>query len=441
MSCPYFQSSCPEPTLPADASSCPSCRRFLKRCPACGVRNRAFANACRSCGSVLTVAPGNWTSCKGSSQRLGLNGFAPAQEPRRGSSLEVRETNLQLQLGENCRSLLGYDRHLVAISQGGSVEVCDPGMPASGVRFKADGPISCDPCIDRGVLYLGSRGRLAAYSLGALTLANPRLAPLWQIQLSGIPIQALTILGNRLYVTVSREDGSREVQVVENLERNPPSPARAVHVSQRLSWTAADPVSQELVFLSQQGESTQLHTLVHGGPRMELASRTLPGIPGPFADQVPIALLGGKVFGVFGDEEKLCRLDARTGEFEQSLGADTKLFALCQDRGRAWDGDGVQIGTGGVLFLRAGFKEPLPPLERVVKGSPVVVQGRAVVLGLQDGRLRIYDLRHLPRNDVRRLGGDGEPISALASFHNYVAAGNAKGVVKVFELFEDDAAA
>ena len=104
-------------------------------------------------------------------------------------------------------------------------------------------------------------------------------------------------------------------------------------------------------------------------------------------------------------------------------------------------GDGVQVGTNGVTFLRADFKDPFSPLERVVKGSPVLVQGRAAVLGMQDGRLRIYDLRRVPSHDVRRLPGDGEAISAIAAFDSSIAAGNARGVVKVFEIREGGTAA
>lgn len=442
MSCPYFQPDCPERALPIDAASCPQCRRLLKRCSGCGARNRAFANFCRSCGADLAPSQANWVSFKGSPQRLGLIAASlPGREASRGESLEVQEKGCQLQLGDPCRSLLGYDRHLIAISQGGSIEVCDPELPPPSLRLKADGPVSCEPCIDRGILYLGSPGRLTAYSLGGLSLENPRLTALWQLPLSGTPVQALTVLDNRLYVTVFHQDGRKDVQVIEDLERNPPAAARVLHTSHRLSWAAADPASRQVIFLSQQGDSTRLCTVTHVAGRAELGSQELSHIPQPFADNVPIALLGGKIFGVFGDEEKLCRLDARTGEFEQSLGTDTKLFSLSRGRDRSWDGDGVQIDTNGVIFLRAGFKDPFSPLERVVKGSPLIVQGRAAVLGMQDGRLRIYDLRRLPRNDVRRLTGDGEPISALAAFDNYIAAGNAKGIVKVFEILDRSSAA
>jgi len=70
----------------------------------------------------------------------------------------------------------------------------------------------------------------------------------------------------------------------------------------------------------------------------------------------------------------------------------------------------------------------------------VIVRRRAAILGMQDGRLRIYDLLALPRYDVRRLAGDGDTITALIAFQSYVAIGNVKGVVKVVELRVPEAA-
>lgn len=442
MSCPYLQSDCPELTLPPDAVNCPQCMRFLKSCPTCGTKNRSFANYCRACRSKFPMSRGNWLGYKGGVQRLGLNASSgPGLEAASWSGLDIQEKSINLQLGDSCRGLLGYDRHLIAVSQSGTIEICDPELPASGLRLKTDGPISCEPCIEDGILYLGSPGRLTAYSLGALTLASPKLTPLWQQSLSGTPVQALTALENRLYVNAVQANGRWEVQVFENLDRTPPSPGRVVHANSRISWMAADPEKLEVVFFSQEGEDARLLTIAHNTPRGEISSHQLLRIPRPFADNVPIAFLGGKIFGVFGDEERLCRIDARTGEFEQSLGADIKLFSLNRERERDWDGDGVQIDTNGIHFLRADVKEFFAPLDRVVKGSPVIVQGRAVVVGMQDGRLRIYDLLRLPRYESLRLTGDGEPITALASFRSYVAAGNVKGIVKVFELRTKVAAA
>jgi hypothetical protein len=342
---------------------------------------------------------------------------------------------LRIQLGDTCRSLLGYDRHLIAVAQNGTIEIGDPEGWAPSVRLKADGPISCEPCVEQGILYLGSPGRLTAYSLGALTLAVPRLAPLWQLPLSGTPIHSLTCLGNRLYITVVAQ-GRREVQVVENLERTPPLAPRTLHASSKVSWVAGDPANQQAVFFSQEDDDLYLHTVQPAMARTEINSASLSRVPIPFAEQIPITLLGGKIFGVFGDEDKLCRIDAFSGEFEQSLGPDVKLFSLGRDRDRGWDGDGVQIDTGGISFLRTGQRVSLAPLERVVKGSPVLLPGRAAAIGLQDGQLRIYDLHRLPLYDVRRLSGDGEALTALVSFHSYIAAGNIKGDIRVYEVHE-----
>jgi putative pyrroloquinoline-quinone-binding quinoprotein len=440
VSCPYFQPECQEAELAAAATSCPQCARVLKSCPECGTRNRAFANYCRTCRTRLAAASGNWLSHRGTVQRLGLNAL-PGPPAGAQEGFEIDELDLQLELGDHCRSLLGYDRHLIAVSQSGTVEIRDPQLPREGLRLKAAGPVSCEPCIDDGVLYVGSPGSLTAYSLGALTLTQPRLAPLWQLRLPGTPVQALTVLADRLYVTVVHPDLRREVLVVESLKRNPPPAGRSLHGGAKLSWTAADPASGQVVFLSQQGQSVQLHRVVHDGVRPELATQPLAGVPYPLAENVPIAFLGGKVFGVFGDDEKLCRIDATSGELEQALGDDIKQFSLSQDGDGRWDGDGAQIFANGIHFLRAARTERFAPLERVVKGSPILLKDRAVVVGMLDGRVRIYDLSRLPRYEQVRLTGGSEPITALAAFDSYVAVGNAKGVVKLLTLRSRPAAA
>jgi hypothetical protein len=440
VSCPYLQPQCPQGDLAVETDRCPQCRRVLKPCPACGTANRAFANFCRSCRTRLPAVSGNWLSHRGNVQRLGLNALpATGLGPQEG--FEIQEEDLKLELGDTCRSLLGYDRHLIAVSQSGTIEVCDPQVPAASLRLKTEGPISCEPCIENGILYLGSPARLTAYSLGALTLAQPRLVPQWQLHLPGTPVQALTVLADRLYVTIVNSDVRREVLVLENLERNPPAAVRRLHSSAKLSWTAADPTSQQLVFFSQQGESLQLHRVVHDGDRPELATQPLAGVPYPLAENVPIAFLEGKIFGVFGDDEKLCRIDATSGELEQALGDDTKLFSLSQDGDGRWDGDGAQIFANGIHFLRAARTERFAPLERVVKGSPILLKGRAVVVGMLDGRVRLYDLSRLPRYEQVRPTVGSEPITALAAFDSYVAVGNAKGVVKLLTLRSRPAAA
>jgi hypothetical protein len=425
MECPYSHLGCPERAVPPGVEACPHCGRFLKSCPDPGCRapNRAWANYCRSCRTALPLTAGNWLAFRGGPERLGLNAFPPAYQA--GDPLEIRDVDGVTQLGDFCRSLLGYDRHLVAVSQSGSIAVIDAGRPTAGLRLKADGPISCEPCIDQGILYLGSPGRLSAYSLGAAALLQPRLEPLWQLALPGTPIQALTALENRLYVTVV--NGQRAVMVVDGLQQGAGATLRTLYTGDRPSWLAADPAAHQVAFLSEDAGALKQHTVTHGAGRAEASVRVLAHLPRPFADNVPIALLEGKIFGVFGEEERLCRIDLRSGELEHLGDDDTKLFALRTLR------DGVRIDTTGIAFSGAEIRDSFNLLDRV-KVSPVLLGDRAAVLGMQDGRLQIYDAAHPPRHEVRRLTGDGEPITALASFHNFVAAGNARGIVKLYEL-------
>jgi hypothetical protein len=45
-----------------------------------------------------------------------------------------------------------------------------------------------------------------------------------------------------------------------------------------------------------------------------------------------------------------------------------------------------------------------------------------------------YDLQRPPRHEARRPAAAGDPITAVASFDRWVAVGNGKGVVRLYEL-------
>lgn len=435
MNCPYHLADCPHQQALAENDSCPQCLRVIKRCDRCQGWNPAFANFCRFCRQALSGADGNWLGYRGSARRLGLNTAAPGAPASRSESLDVRETPLRMDLGRPCRSLLAYDRHVVAIAQDGSIEIGDAEQPESRYRFKAEGPVSCEPCIDQGVLYLGSRDLLTAYSLGALTIGGGRLTPLWHVRLSGTPIHALVVQDRRLYVTLFKPP-RKQVQVFEIAGRTPGATGRVLHTSDVVSWLAGDPASRQVVFLSLDGRSVHLHTVTQ--PHDEYTQRPLS--MESFAEQQPVALLGGKVFGVFGAEDRLCQIDVHASTFDRALGFDTKLFALGTD-GHGWNGEAVRTDTTHVFFLPSDTREELPPLDRVSQGSPIIVRDRAAVLGMQDGQVRLYDLHHLPRYISWRVAADEQPITALASFGHYVAAGNGKGVVKTLELRRKSAAA
>jgi hypothetical protein len=259
-----------------------------------------------------------------------------------------------------------------------------------------------------------------------MTMQTPRVRPLWQLPLDGTPVQALTAAGDRLYVTLASADW-REVVVIENLAQPQPSAARPLHGAPRMSWIAADPASSHAVFLSEtDGRGIELHVA-----RPELT--TYP-VPLDRLAEHPIAFLGGTVFAIFGVAQRLYRINASSGAIEEPLDEDTQLFALTDINGD-WDRDSVRVDTDGVVFSRARIRDSMEPHDRAVKGSPLIVRDSAAVIGMEDGRVRIYNLAQLPRHEVWRVGGaDGVAITALASFDSYIAAGNRDGTVEVREL-------
>jgi hypothetical protein len=356
---------------------------------------------------------------RGGPRRLGASSALP------GFNCTTRSTDLRLRLGDACRSLLGYDGHLIAISLSGVIEIADPLRAKSICRFQTQGPITAEPCISDGVLYLATRGQLSAYALPALVLEPPRVRPLWQVPLNGTPIHALTAVGECVYVTVATADW-REVCVVEK------QAVRSICGAPKMSWVAADLSSSSAVFLSEEGGGIRLHAMSDELATHSVALHSL-------ADH-PIALLGGKVFGIFGDAHRLYRIDAATGAVEEPLEEDTQLFALTRDAADDWDRDGVGIDTGGIAFWRSGVRDSFAPHERASKGSPVIVQGCAAAVGMEDGRVLLYNLARLPRHEVWRLGSQsGAGITALASFESYIAAGNREGLVEVRELLSQGA--
>lgn len=411
MTCPYSEPDRPHDVI-TDAVRC-LCGRYVKRCGHCSTCSRVFASYCRGCGTALPPSSGSWAGYRGGPQRLGVN---PALL---GSDCITRPTGLRLRLGDACRSLLGDDGHLIAVSLNGVVEVADPMQAKSVCRFQTHGPITAEPCIHNGVLYLASRGQVSAYALAAMTLETPRVRPLWSVPLNGTPIQALTPVGDRLYVTVASAD-RREIHVIER------QVARSLYGAAKVSWVAADAASSRAVFLSDEDGRVLLH----------VAGEELTAHPVPlhaFAEH-PIALIGTSLFGIFGDTHRLYRVDIATGEVEEPLEEDTQFFALTSD-GDEWDRSSVCIDNTGIRFSVSGVRDSFAPHERATRGSPVIVQGCAVAVGMEDGRVLLYNMAQLPTHEVWRPGDNsGEPITSLASFDSYIVAGTKDGVVEVREL-------
>jgi hypothetical protein len=420
--------ACAEPNCAAKAVAGASrCGKghVLRRCTQCNAHNRAFANFCRACAAPLPLSASSWTGYKGSARRLGFNAAGgPAEWVTAKGSLTLR-------LGDACRSLLASDGHLIAISNGGTIEIADPLRARSVCCFQIQGPVMAEPCISNGVLYVSTRHQITAYALGPMTLDPPRVHPLWQLPVDGTPLFALTPAGNRVFVTIATSD-AREVRVIEQSGNPPRATFRVLHRAARMTWLAADPESGRAVFLSEDNARVRLHV---AGDDLATYPVALQGLV-----EQPIAILGDAVFGIFGATRQLHRIDAATGAVEEPLENDTQLFALTYDEQGAWDRDGVRIDSEGVLFARSSIRDTFAPLDRAATPSPIIVHNAAAVVGMQDGRVLLYELAHPPRHEVWRLDGNsGAPITALASFDGYIAAGNRDGVVELCELREKGA--
>jgi hypothetical protein len=411
VTCPYSEPKC-DANFAMNAKRC-RCGRTLRTCDACASGNRAFANFCRACGQKLAAPKSNWTGYRGGARRLGFNPHDC------GTGRLARQSTLILNLGNECRALLASDGHLIAVAHNGTIEIADVAAGKSICHFQVQGPVTAQPCIHHGTLYLAAAGQLSAYSLGALTQTQPRVRPAWTVALGGTPIHALTPAGDRLYVTVASSSW-REIQVIDNLTR--PAP-RSVHGAMRTSWLASE--RSTVAFFSQNdGESMRLH--LHD---RELVTRdvALQQVP-----DHPIAFAGGTIFGVFGDERRLDRIDASTGSVDEALFEDTQFFAVSADD--EWDRELVVIDSSGVFLTHTAMRDTFGPYDRAVKGSPLIVRNSAVVIGMEDGRVRVYSAAQFPRHEAWLVGGGATAITAIASFENYVVAGNRDGVVEVREL-------
>ncbi len=422
MECPY--KDCSDKHLAAGADGCPTCGRVVKACGECGAASRAFANFCRACGTPLAASQGDWTGFKGGARRLGLN---PRRQAHRFRELEAREV-LAIDLPDHCRSLLSWDRHLVAVAESGRIEVADPATDDLSLQLVADGPITADPCIDRGVLYLGREGRIAAHSLSALTLPSPGHQARWEARVDGTPIRSLLAFENRLYFNAVLPDGRHSIQVLDGIDHRGTPESRTVYTAPRLSSLAGDPGTRRVVFLSEEAGGIVVHALDHArGAYPEVQSRRVPSPLLPLVTQVPIATMGAKIFAVFGEEDSLCRIDLDLGLASTVMRSDAKRFSL--NRFREW----VQVETVGIAFPHLPVRDDWTHMERA-RGQPVIVRDCAAAVGMQDGRILVYDLQSPPYHWELDLGRKRREVTALASYGSYLAAGDGGGAVKVFEL-------
>ncbi len=422
LKCPY--SDCTKNNLKKGVERCPQCSRLLKPCPGCGEPNRAFANFCRACGRELGGAELGWTGFKGGPERRGLN---PSEG---GGPVRRIEEVTSLHLEDWCRSLLFSDGHLFVVTRGGRVEVVDVESRQVKGGWKVEGPITCEPCVHRGSLYLGGRQRVSAFTLGQLVPGRP-LEPRWEAVIEGTLIQAFLGVEDRLYLSVGHKGArSSEIQILDGIGSHRRPAAQSVFAGPCLSTPVSSVESRRVVFFSQEDEHLTIHRADHrSSPRPTIARRQVAGAPRALRHYLPIAAVRDKVYAVFGEDSRLCSIDTERCVFGVVIKPDVQNFAL------SGPSDGVLIRSGSMFFLYRNHEEPLTPDDRI-NGAPVIIQGRAVFVGMKDGRVRWYDLSNPSILGEEHLSDSYEEVTALASYRDYVAAGGSGGTVRLYRLLE-----
>ncbi len=422
MDCPY--PNCTALDLTPEADTCGTCRRPVKVCAKCHSSGRTFANFCRHCGLPFPGEEFHWSGFRGGPKRLGLNSSKPRVRGL-GQVPLLPMASGSIRLGDSCLALLSWDSHLVAVSRSGQVEIVAPTTAYRRRLSVAGGPLTCQPCIVQSTLFLGQEGRLSAFSLAALTLPEPKVEPRWQIRVPGRPVDALLALGDRLFATVLRQDGRTGLLLVDHVSSPRPEKPRFLYTAERLSALAGDFLHRKVHFLSQEQGELQLHILESGSAPLQPAGFPLRDLgTGPLQNTV-LAAMGSKLFGVFGQDDKLCRLEWGQGSIR--LDGDVQKFAF--NNLQQW----VHVGTTGVHFSHLNQRESLNHMERVV-GQPLIVRDFAFAVGLQDGRVLLYDFQAPDQQREIRVDSPEHGITALASFGPYLAAGSSSGKVELYEV-------
>jgi len=151
---------------------------------------------------------------------------------------------------------------------------------------------------------------------------------------------------------------------------------------------------------------------------------SMPGL----LEYIPIAVLGSKLFAVFGKETKdLCRIDTHTNTFDTKITGRVRNFAVA--------GINKQIITNskGLYSTSGGLQENLIHGENIISG-PVVLRDRAAAVGMRDGKLKFYKLDNLSIYSEFQVFNPGEKIQVLTAFKKIIAVGNSSGGIKLLEL-------
>lgn len=428
--CPYLD--CRQANVAANASTCPDCIRWLKRCGKCRTPNRSFSNYCRSCREKLPVLNEFWPSSRGGVQRLGLNRQVVKTTP---PDLKIEELKT-FHFSGRCRSILAEDGYLIVVSDKGMIQVVDLNRcEDEPYSFNAGGKVFAEPALHDGTLYVGvlkdeSRdlGGVEAFTLGDVTSNHPEVRQRWALGLNGRPVQALLPFADRLYLNIGFGDARREIHYIENIGRKNPAKPVIAHDGERVSTLVANLPTKKVFFLSKNGADLFVNTFDHAlSAEPEMKSTHVKDAPSDILDHIPIAAMGAKLFAVFGDRKYLCRIDTYNNSFDAKISDRVRGFALSGMNRQA------MVNSTGIFSTFSSQQEDLIRGEGIVSG-PVIIRENTVVVGMRDGKIRFYQMNNLAVQLDYQVFDSQCKVLTLTTFKNMIAVGNQDGGAKLLRL-------
>lgn len=420
---------CPYPGCRRSGSSgerCPQCAGRIKVCTRCREENRRLARFCRECGQLMGEQPADWVGHRGGSERRSFSPLDPRGPLR---NIELAEVNT-LKLGASCSGLLFYDGYLIAISEEGEVAALDLETSIEA-RFQTNARQTARAAIHYGNLLLAAEDRISAIPLAQLANPKPSLKASWTLATNAEPRQALLPLDERIVVAF----GSADSIEVRNLSIIDPRGAKPrletlFRSETGIGWPSrviGQPGSARVAFLHSEGGSLSL-AKAELRAQASIENCKLDGTPGSLQTHLPTASIGKLLFGVFGDESTLVRINTDSGVIEERVSPDCRSFAL------AGLGHGVIVQPEGIFFERSRTSEAWPVGEHAC-GSPLIIQGLGAAIGFRDGRIRLYELNNPAVSVSLTLAADrGEEVTELAASKGLLAAGGAGGRVRIWRL-------
>lgn len=442
MNCPYPDCG---GAVEKGCAACPACRRILKNCPnsGCGAANRFWASYCTSCGGPLPEASENWQGARGGCQKTGKTPCTVEKDIHNWRIEPIAEIAPPAsgRAGVQWPSLLIYGNYLVTGYATGGIGIFDISA-ASGMTLKEVNsielgqPLYSSPAIGRESLYAGAGDSLFAYSMSML-LEGKTSQPRWKISLDRAVVHSILPVGDTLAVIARTRDGLWEVGAVGGISGNRPGAYRLVHRSATVSSLAGNSLYAHggagestfyFFFFSSNGKSTLVHKvdINPADGSLSAGAHTFNiNLPQKDPSLMPVAAVGNIVYVLAGDG-CLFKFNAaqRTGQRMGNMGG-LKDFVLLSPN------TPVMAAENGVFRLDSANRIRLEGPYESITAPPVLLGDRALILGLDQGEIRLYSPDRLSSEKTLQVEY-GRSVVSVAASRNIIAAISDSGLAKVW---------